>query len=112
VKHFKDANVDTADLHHTSRPRTSTMEYNEQKVDALITEDQRAMTREIVLQPHTGHNVMQVMLKTLKYQKVCHYWVSQLLMDNHETVCIDVLLQQLAAEGDDFLLNIVTGDES
>jgi hypothetical protein len=91
------------------------MEYNEQKVDALITEDQRVMTREIVLQPHTGHNAMQVMLKTLKYQKLCHYWVSQLLMDKHERACTDVstqLLQQHAAEDDDFLLNIVTGDES
>jgi hypothetical protein len=49
VKHFKDANGDIADLHHISWTRTSTMEYNEQRVNALITEDRRVMTWEISL---------------------------------------------------------------
>jgi len=35
--------------------------------------------------------------------------------DEHKKTCVDVssqLLQRHAAEGDDFLFNIVTGDES
>jgi hypothetical protein len=114
VKHFKDGNGDIVDLHHTSRSRTSTMEYNTQKVDALTTEDQSVTTRTTVLLPRTEQKTMQVMIETLKYRKVCRHWVPQLLMDKHERACVHVSSQLLqhAAEGNDFLLNIVTGDES
>jgi hypothetical protein len=41
VKHFKDGNTDIADQPRCGRPRTATTERNKQKVDELLTQDQR-----------------------------------------------------------------------
>jgi hypothetical protein len=63
VKHFKDGNMDIADLPCSDRPRTTTMECNEQKVDALITEDKGRQLRKIIMQLGIGHSDMQLMIK-------------------------------------------------
>jgi hypothetical protein len=70
---------------------------------------------EIAAQLGVGHNAVQEMMETLGYQKVCSRWVPRFLTEEHKTVRRDVssqLLRRYAVEGDNFLLNIVTGDES
>jgi hypothetical protein len=44
------------------------MECNDQKVDALFTEDCMVIVREIITQLGIEHNAMQEMRKTLGYQ--------------------------------------------
>jgi hypothetical protein len=39
MKHFKNGNMDIANLPHSSQTRIATTEYNEQKVDELIIKD-------------------------------------------------------------------------
>jgi hypothetical protein len=48
-----------------------TMECNKQKIEVLITEDKRAMVKEIVVPCGIRHSAVQKMIKTLGYQKVC-----------------------------------------
>jgi hypothetical protein len=54
---------------HRSTKKTTT-ECNEQKVDALITQDGRVKVRHIVAQPDIGHNAVQDMINALGYRKV------------------------------------------
>jgi hypothetical protein len=72
------------------------------------------MVGEIIVQFGIGHSVVKEMLKTLVYWKVC-CCVPKLLMEKRKRPCVDVslqLLQQHAVENGDFLLTIVTSDES
>ena len=55
------------------------------------------------------------MIESLGYRKVCARWVPQLLTEDHKVqrkAITSELLQRYRHEGDDFLLRIVTGDES
>jgi len=55
------------------------------------------------------------MIESLGYRKVCARWVARLLTEDHEgqrkAITLE-LLQRYRHKGDDFLLHIVTGDES
>jgi len=62
-----------------------------------------------------GHNAVQEMIESLGYRKVCARWVPRLLTKDHKgqrKAITSELLQRYRHEGDDFLLRIVTGDES
>ncbi len=62
-----------------------------------------------------GHNAVQEMIESLGYRKVCARWVPRLLTEDHKgqrKAITSELLQRYRHEGDDFLLRIVTGDES
>ena len=62
-----------------------------------------------------GHNAVQEMIEILGYRKVCARWVPHLLTEDHKghrKAITSELLQKYRHEGDDFLLRIVTGDES
>jgi len=55
------------------------------------------------------------MIESLGYRKVCARWIPQLLTEDHKgqrKATTSELLQRYQHEGDDFLLRIVTGDES
>ena len=52
-----------------------------------------------------GRNAVQEMVESLGYRKVCARWVQRKAITSE-------LLQRYRHEGDDFLLRIVTGDES
>jgi len=55
------------------------------------------------------------MIASLGYRKVCAHWVLRLLTEDHKgqrKAITSELLQRYRHEGDDFLLHIVTGDES
>ena len=62
-----------------------------------------------------GHNAVQEMIESLGYRKVCSRWVPRLLTKDHKgqrKAITSELLQRYRHERDDFLLRIVTGDES
>jgi len=55
------------------------------------------------------------MIESLSYGKVCAHWVLRLLTEDHKgqrKAITSELLQRYRHEGNDFLLHIVTGDES
>jgi hypothetical protein len=108
---FKGENTDIANQSHCGQPRTATPECSKQNVDVLI----RLMVRETTVQLGIGHHTIQEMIATLGYWKVCSHWVPLLLTDKRKKTRMAVssqLLQQQAAEGDDFMFNIMTGGES
>jgi hypothetical protein len=62
-----------------------------------------------------GHSAVQEMIESLGYRKVCACWVLRLLTEDHKgqrKAITSELLQRYRHKGDDFLLCIVTGDES
>ena len=62
-----------------------------------------------------GHNAVQEMIESLGYRKVCARCVPRLLTEDNKGLRKAInseLVQRYRHEGNDFLLRIVTGDES
>jgi hypothetical protein len=73
------------------------------------------MVKKIVVQLVSSDSAVQEMIKGLGYKKVSCHWVSQLLADRQKRTHLGVwsqLLHQHTAESSDFLLNILTSNES
>jgi hypothetical protein len=86
-----------------------------QRVGAVVTEDRMMTVGANVMQCGIRHSAMQVMIKTLGYQKVCCHHVPLMLKGRHKRACMDVsslFLHQHSAKGGDYLLNTVTGNGS
>jgi len=115
VKHFKDGNTSIQDEPRSGRPRTASTERNKERVDEIIHDDRRVTVDTIARTLGIGHNAVQEMIESLGYRKVCARWVPRLLTEDHKgqrKAITSELLQRYRHEGDDFLLRIVTGDES
>src|SRR5215469_3766384 len=115
VKHFKDGNTSIQDQPRSGRPRTASTERNKERVDEIIQDDRRVTVDTIARTVGTGHSAIQEMTESLGYGKVCARWVPHLLTEDHKgqrKAITSELLQRYRHEGDDFLLRIVTGDES
>jgi len=115
VKHFEDGNTSIQDQPWSGRPRTASTECNKERVDEIIQDDRRVTVDTIARTLGLGHNAVQKMIKSLGYRKVCARWVSHLLTEDHKgqrKAITSELLQRYRHKGDDFLLCIVTGDES
>lgn len=115
VKHFKDGKTSIQDEPRSGRPRTASTERNKERVDEIIQDDRRVTVDTIARKLGIGHNAVQEMVESLGYRKVCARWVPRLLTEDHKgqrKAITSELLQRYRHEGDDFLLRIVTGDES
>src|SRR5215469_651019 len=115
VKHFKDGNTSIQDEPRNGRPRTASTERNKERVDEIIQDDKRVTVDTIAQTLGIGHNAVQEMNESLGYKKVCARWVLRLLTKDHRgqrKAITSELLQRYRHKGDDFLLRIVTGDES
>ena len=115
VKHFKDGNTSIQDQPRSGRPRTASTERYKERVDEIIQDDRRVTVDTIARTLGLGHNAVQEMIESLGYRKVCARWVPCLLTEDHKgqwKTITSELLQRYRHEGDDFLLHIVTGDES
>jgi hypothetical protein len=84
VESFKYGNRDIADLPHSGRSGTATTEFNEQKVDDVITGARNVAVIGIVVQFDTGHCRAGDDVKVLGYRKVCCRWVPLLMMGGHK----------------------------
>ncbi|PNF20339.1 hypothetical protein B7P43_G13210 [Cryptotermes secundus] len=114
VKHFKDGNTSIEDEPRSGRSRTASTERNEERVDEII-QDDCVTVDTIARKLGIGHSAVHEMIESLGYRKVCARWVPQLLTEDHKgqrKAITSELLQRYRHEGDDFLLCIVTGDES
>ena len=83
-------------------------------MDEIIQDDRRVNVDTIARTLGIGHNAVQEMIESLGYRKVCARAL-RLLTEDHkgqQKAITSELLQRYRHEGDDFLLCIVTGDES
>ncbi|PNF14306.1 hypothetical protein B7P43_G06790 [Cryptotermes secundus] len=115
VKHFKDGNTSIEDEPRSDRPRTASTERNTERVDEIIQDDRRMTVEKIAQKLGIGHSAIQEMIESLGYRKVCVRWVPRLFAEDHKSqrkAITSELLQRYQHEGDDFLLCIVTRDES
>ncbi|PNF21974.1 hypothetical protein B7P43_G17875, partial [Cryptotermes secundus] len=115
VRHFKDGNNSIEDEHWSGRPQTASTECDKERVDEIIQDDRHVTVDTIAQKLGIGHSAVQEMIESLGYRKVCSRWVPQLLTEDHKgqrKAITSELLQRYRHEGNDFLLCIVTGDES
>ena len=84
-------------------------------MDEIIQDDRHVTVDTIARTLGIGHNAVQEMIESLGYRKVCARLVPHLLAEDHKVqqkTITSELLQRYRHESDDFLLRIVTGDES
>ena len=108
-------NIFIQDQPQSGRPRTASTERNKGRVDEIIQGDRRVSMDTIARTLGIGHNAVQEMIESLGCRKVSARWVPRLLTEDHKgqrKAITSELLQRYRHEGDDFLLRIVTGDES
>jgi len=115
VKHFKDGNMSIQDQPRSGQPRTASTERNKERVDKIIQDDRHVTVDTTARTLGIGHYAVQEMIESLGYRKVCARCVPRLLTEDHkgqQKTITSELLQRYRNKGDDFLLHIVTGDES
>jgi hypothetical protein len=103
------------ELAWSGRPRTASTERNKERVDEIIQGDRRVTVDTIARKLGIGYSAVQEIIESLGYRKVCARWVPRLLTEDHKgqrKAITSEVLQRYRHEGDDFLLCIVTGDES
>jgi oligoribonuclease (3'-5' exoribonuclease) len=91
------------------------MEENEERVHQPILQDRRITTRELHAAVGIDFNALDTILKKLGFRKLCARWFPRMLTGDHKEqrlqACAD-LLELYESLGDDFLDNIITGDET
>ncbi|PNF19097.1 hypothetical protein B7P43_G10549 [Cryptotermes secundus] len=115
AKHFKDGNTSIEDEPWNGHPQTASTECNKERVDEIIQDDRRVTVDTIARKLGIGHSAIQEMIESLGYRKVCARWVPRLLIQDYKgqrKAITSELLQRYRHKGDDFLLCIVTGDDS
>ena len=111
----KDGNTSIQDQTRSGRPRTASTERKKGRVDEIIQDDRRVTVDTIARTLGIRHCAVQEMIESLGSGKVCARWVPRLLTEDHKgkrKTITSELLQRYRHESDDFLLRIVTGDES
>ena len=107
--------MSVSDEHRPGRPISVTCDENKCRVDAMIQENRRIKPRDIALKLCISQERVHLIIETLNYRKVCARWVPRQLTDlmkGHKKTVAQELLNWYHLEGDDFLKNITTGDES
>lgn len=108
-------NLNVCDRARSGRPRTATDETHRNRVDQLIRENRRITQAQLSLRCGISRERVQALIAELRYRKVCARWVPRMLTPDMKQRRMDIcqqLLLRFEQEGDGFLNNIVTGDES
>lgn len=103
------------DEHRSGRPVTVTDETHTNLVNQLIQNDRRITQTTISNQIGISKERVGFIITSLGYRKICSRWVPRMLTpENKERrlECCQALLNRYKNEGEEFLLKIVTGDES
>jgi len=115
VARFSSGDSDVKGQPLSGQPCTAVTPRNEEHLDQLIRANRWITTRELCTELNIGCNVLDMMVATLEYRKVCARWVPRMLTQEHKEhhmqVCQD-LLNQYKAEGDSFLDHVITGEET
>jgi hypothetical protein len=71
MAHFSSGDSDMKDKAHSRRPRTAVTPQNKAHLDQHICANQQIKTRELCTELNIGFNVLEMMVATLEYHKVC-----------------------------------------
>ena len=116
IEMFENGCMSVTEAEHSGRPATATNTRNEERALELIHENRRITVQEVSgrLKVSVG-SAYSLIHNSLKFCKVCARWVPKELTEERKRKCLDVCSQDLARyreEGDNFLQQIVTGDET
>ena len=88
---------------------------HKKQVDELIKHDRRITQKQIAGRLGMSKERVGYIIALLGYSKVCSRWVPRMLSPEKKQKRVKIfeeLLKHFHEEGDQFLLNIVTGNES
>lgn len=116
VRAFKDGRTNVHDEERSGRASVITEDLV-QKVDERVKEDRRFTISSLSDEfPRVSRSVLYgVVSERLNYRKLCSRWVPKMLSEVHKTKRLGsalTFLLRYSEEGDDFLSQIVTGDET
>jgi len=103
------------DQPRSGRPVSMTDDKNQKQVDELIKHDRRITQKQIAGRLGMSKERVGYIICLLGYTKVCSRWVPRMLTLEKKQKCVEIceeLLKRYREEGDQFLSNTVTGDES
>jgi len=103
------------DQPRSGRPVSLTDDKLQKQFDELIKHDRRITQKQTVGRLGTSRERVGYIIGLLGYTKVCSRWVPRMLTlekKQKRVESCEELLKRYCEEGDQFLLNIVTGDES
>lgn len=116
VRAFKDGRTNVHDEQRSGRPSVVN-ESLVQEVDNTVRENRRFTISSLRDDfPNVSHSVLYgIVTEHLNYRKLCARWVPKMLTDVHKTKRLGsalTFLERYHNDGDDFLSQIVTGDET
>lgn len=107
--------LNLADLPHSGRPKLMKPEELKAKIDQEIQENRRLTQQQLAEQLGISQSTVHKLIRDLNYQRICAKWVPKLftleMEANRKKMC-EELLNRYWREGETFLKNLVTGDES
>jgi hypothetical protein len=80
VARFSSGDSDAKDKPHSGWPCTAVTPRYEERLVQLICANRRIMTRELCTELNIGFSVLETMVTTLEYRKVCARWVPRMLI--------------------------------
>lgn len=116
VRNFKQGRDNVHDEERSGRPSLITDDLKK-RVDDFIRKDRRVKLSELSKQfPEISRSLLyEIVTDHLNYRKICSRWVPKMLTDQHKTNRMGSALSFLTRyeqQGDAFLDQIVTGDET
>lgn len=116
VRAFKDGRPNVHEEERSGRPSVITEDLV-QKVDAKVRENRCFTISSLSYEfPQVSRSVLyETVAKHLNYWKLCSRWVPKMLTEVHKTKRLAsalTFLERYSDEGDEFLSQIVTGDET
>lgn len=115
VRMAKQNSMNLTDLPRSGRPKLEQTADLKQKIDQKIHENRRITQRQLADQLGTSQTTVHRLIRELNYSRICAKWVPKLLTTemkaNRKEMC-EQLLNRYWQEGETFLKNLVTGDES
>jgi len=116
IEMFENGRMSLTDAERSRLPATATTMRNEERTLELICENRRITVEEVAgrLNVSVG-SACSLIHDSLMFSKVCARWVPKELTEEHKHKCLDVCSRHLARyreERDNFLQQIVTGDET
>ena len=113
---FENGRTSVTDAERSGRPATATTTRNEERTLELIREKRRITVEVVAGRLNVSVcSAYSLIHDSLKFSKVCARWVSKELTEERKRKRLDFCSQHLARYrevGDNFLQQIVTGDET
>lgn len=107
--------VNLFDAPRSGRPKLRQSDELMAQIDEKIRNNRRITQRELAAQTGIGYGTVNRMIKKLDYRRIYAKWVPKLLTADMKAArkeAAEQLLQRYYRDGESFILNIVTGDES